>query len=146
MAKILSNAGIVTGLPVEAKHVSQSVNALTAAEAYDISISGSLVVNTLTYPYVDGTADQSLLTDGSGNITIRTLETVPTASFVTSSGVYGPYGSDSIQTASYSITSSYALFAKLASSPIFLVALSTLLVPLFFLSLPGILSLIINII
>ena len=119
MAKILSNAGIVTGLPVEAKHVSQSVNALTAAEAYDISISGSLVVNTLTYPYVDGTADQSLLTDGSGNITIRTLETVPTASFVTSSGVYGPYGSDSIQTASYSITSSYALFAKLASSSLF---------------------------
>ena len=119
MAKILSNAGIVTGLPVEAKHVSQSVNALTAAEAYDINISGSLIVNTLTYPYVDGTADQSLLTDGGGNITIRTLETVPTASFVTSSGVYGPYGSDSIQTASYSITSSYALFAKLASSSLF---------------------------
>ena len=119
MAKILSNAGIVTGLPVEAKHVSQSVNALTGAEAYDIIISGSLIVNGLTYPYIDGTANQSLLTDGAGNITIRTLETVPTASFVSSSNVYGPYGFDSIQTASYSLTSSYAIFANLASSSLF---------------------------
>ena len=39
MAKILTNAGIITGQPVEAAHVSQSVNALTAAEAYDINIS-----------------------------------------------------------------------------------------------------------
>ena len=53
MAKILSNAGIVTGLPVEAEHVSQSVNALTGAEAYDIIISGSLTVNTLKYPLID---------------------------------------------------------------------------------------------
>ena len=119
MAKILSNAGIVTGLPVEAKHVSQSVNALTAAEAYDINISGSLTANTLTYPFVDGTADQSLLTDGSGQITIRTLETVPTASFVTSSGVYGPYGSNSIVSSSYAVTSSYSNFATLASSSLF---------------------------
>ena len=58
MAKILSNAGIVTGLPVEAEHVSQSVNALTAAEAYDIIISGSLTVNNLKYPIVDGAAGQ----------------------------------------------------------------------------------------
>ena len=124
MAKILSNAGIVTGLPVEAEHVSQSVNALTAAEAYDINISGSLIVNNLKYPIVDGVAGQSLLTDGVGNITIQSIETVDTASYVTSSNVYGPFGADSIQTASYAPSSSLADFAKLASSSFF--ALQTL--------------------
>tara|TARA_B110000977_G_scaffold40028_1_gene53806 strand:+ start:1 stop:2319 length:2319 start_codon:yes stop_codon:yes gene_type:complete len=119
MAKILSNAGIVTGLPVEAEHVSQSVNALTAAEAYDIIISGSLTVNNLKYPIVDGAAGQSLLTDGAGNITIQPLETVNTASYVTSSNVYGPFGADSIQTASYAPSSSLADFAKVASSSFF---------------------------
>ena len=119
MAKILSNAGIVTGLPVEAKHVSQSVNALTAAEAYDINISGSLIVNNLKYPIVDGAAGQSLLTDGVGNITIQSIETVNTASYVTSSNVYGPFGADSIQTASYSFSSSLAVFSNQASSSFF---------------------------
>jgi len=119
MAKILSNAGIVTGLPVEAEHVSQSVNALTAAEAYDINISGSLTVNNLKYPIVDGAAGQSLLTDGVGNITIQSIETVNTASYVTSSNVYGPFGADSIQTASYSFSSSLAVFSNQASSSFF---------------------------
>ena len=119
MAKILSNAGIVTGLPVEAEHVSQSVNALTAAEAYDINISGSLIVNNLKYPIVDGVAGQSLLTDGVGNITIQSIETVATASYVTSSNVYGPFGADSIQTSSYSFSSSLAVFSKQASSSFF---------------------------
>jgi len=119
MAKILSNAGIVTGLPVEAEHVSQSVNALTAAEAYDINISGSLTVNNLKYPIVDGAAGQSLLTDGAGNITIQSIETVSTASYVTSSNVYGPFGADSIQTASYSFSSSLAVFSNQASSSFF---------------------------
>ena len=119
MAKILSNAGIVTGLPVEAEHVSQSVNALTAAEAYDINISGSLIVNNLKYPIVDGVAGQSLLTDGVGNITIQSIETVNTASYVTSSNVYGPFGADSIQTSSYSFSSSLAVFSNIASSSFF---------------------------
>jgi len=119
MAKILSNAGIVTGLPVEAEHVSQSVNALTAAEAYDINISGSLTVNNLKYPIVDGAAGQSLLTDGVGNITIQSIETVNTASYVTSSNVYGPFGADSIQTSSYSFSSSLAVFSNQASSSFF---------------------------
>jgi len=119
MAKILSNAGIVTGLPVEAEHVSQSVNALTGAEAYDITISGSLVVNGLTYPYVDGPADLPILTDGAGNLTIRVLETVPTASYVSSSNVDGPHGFDSVISSSYAISSSYSIFANLASSSLF---------------------------
>ena len=122
MAKILSNAGIVTGLPVEAEHVSQSVNALTGVDAYDITISGSLVVNGLTYPYIDGPADLPILTDGAGNLTIRVLETVPTASYVSSSNVDGPHGFDSVISSSYAISSSHAIFANLASSSLFAIA------------------------
>ena len=119
MAKILSNAGIVTGLPVEAEHVSQSVNALTGAEAYDINISGSLTVNTLRYPIVDGTAGQALITDGAGNLTLQHVTTVGTASYVSSSNVYGPFGADSIQTASYAPSSSVADFSKIAETSLF---------------------------
>jgi len=45
MANTLSNTGIATGQPVEATQVSQSVDAFTGAEAYDITISGSLTVD-----------------------------------------------------------------------------------------------------
>lgn len=119
MAKILSNAGIVTGLPVEAEHVSQSVNALTGAEAYDITISGSLVVNGLTYPYTDGPADLPILTDGNGNLSIRVLDTVPTASYVSSSNVDGPHGFNSVISSSYAISASQAIYSVLASSSLF---------------------------
>ena len=44
MAKQLSLNNIQTGQAIEAAHVSQSIKALTGAEAYDISISGSLDV------------------------------------------------------------------------------------------------------
>lgn len=45
MANTLSKAGITTGATVETWHVTQSIDAFTATEAYDISISGSLDVN-----------------------------------------------------------------------------------------------------
>ncbi len=44
MAKNLSKSGIVTGQDVKAAHVTQSINALTAAEAYNLDISGSLAI------------------------------------------------------------------------------------------------------
>lgn len=49
MSKTLSPAGIVTNQPVEASHVSQSIEALTGTEAYDITISGSLTITGSTY-------------------------------------------------------------------------------------------------
>lgn len=42
MAKTLSNSGITTNNTIEAGHVTQSVDALTGTDAYDITISGSL--------------------------------------------------------------------------------------------------------
>ena len=44
MAKILSKTGITTGNTVKAFHVTQSVDAFTGIDAYDITISGSLNV------------------------------------------------------------------------------------------------------
>jgi hypothetical protein len=41
MANTLTQIGIETGNIVEAYHVSQSIDAFTGAEAYDISLSGS---------------------------------------------------------------------------------------------------------
>ena len=44
MAKELSKVGIVTGNDIKAPHVTQSVDAFTGLDAYDITISGSLEV------------------------------------------------------------------------------------------------------
>ena len=124
MAKVLSNAGIITGKPVEAAHVSQSVNALTAAEAYDINISGSLTVNNILYPITDGVSGSVLTTNGAGVATFQQLNAV-TASYVSSSGVDGPFGMDSIQSASYAATASLAHFATEASTSIFAINANT---------------------
>ena len=62
MAKTLNKIGITTGNTVEAYHVTQSVDAFTAIDAYDISLSGSFnmtgsingeptVINPLTASY-----------------------------------------------------------------------------------------------
>ena len=45
MAKTLSKTGISTGQDILAGHITQSVDALTGIDAYDITISGSLTVN-----------------------------------------------------------------------------------------------------
>ena len=44
MAKTLSKSGIFTGYDVNAWHVTQSVDAFTKVEAYDITVSGSFTV------------------------------------------------------------------------------------------------------
>ena len=54
MALILNKTGITTGNTVEAYHVTQSVDAFTGTVAYDISLSGSLL---LTGSMINGTSD-----------------------------------------------------------------------------------------
>jgi hypothetical protein len=49
MNKILSNTGITSGSLIEAHHVSQSIDALTGVEGYDITISGSLTISGSVY-------------------------------------------------------------------------------------------------
>ena len=111
MAKILSLNGIVTGQPLEAEHVSQSILALTGLEAYDITISGSLnVIGTSSFQMVSG-SDFSGSYQGDGS-----RLTGITSSYITGSGVDGPYGPNSVVSSSYALTSSYSNFAQVASS------------------------------
>jgi hypothetical protein len=44
MAKTLSKAGVTTGTTVEAWHVTQSIDAFAGTDAYNISLSGSIIV------------------------------------------------------------------------------------------------------
>ena len=116
MAKVLSKTGVQTGQTIQAFHISQSVDAFTGLSAYNITISGGLSVNGYSFPTQDGIADQVMATDGSGNLTFQTLPLAATASFITSSGVHGPYGGDSITTASYAVSASHVEFADVASA------------------------------
>ena len=67
MAKTLSNSGIATGNPVLAAQVSQSVQAFTGAEAYDITISGSL--NLPANTQMNGTASEAIYATSAGTVT-----------------------------------------------------------------------------
>ena len=109
MANTLSKVGITTGNTVQDYHVTQSIDAFTATEAYDISLSGSFnmtgsingepgIINPLTASYA---------ITASYTQTASYVENAQTASFVTASNVYGPYGSNSVISASYAVTASY---------------------------------------
>ena len=67
MAEVLSNSGIVTGQPVLAAQVSQSVQAFTGAVGYDITISGSL--NLPANTQMNGTASNALFATSAGSTT-----------------------------------------------------------------------------
>ena len=67
MACTLSNSGISTLQVIRAAQVSQSIDAFTKAEAYDIAISGSLTVT------------GSLLFSGSNNFDLQ-LKGIPNLS------------------------------------------------------------------
>ena len=66
MAKTLSNSGIATGNPVLAAQVSQSVQAFTGAESYDITISGSL--NLPANTQMNGTASEAIYATSAGTV------------------------------------------------------------------------------
>ena len=111
MAKILSLNGIITGQPVEAQHVSQSILAFTGLEAYDITVSGSFnVIGTSSLQAVEGTDfSGSFRGDGSRLTGI-------TSSYITASGVDGPYGANSVISSSYALSSSFSDFATNSSA------------------------------
>ena len=65
MAETLSNSGIVTGQPVLAAQVSQSVQAFTGAVGYNITISGSL--NLPADTQMNGTASEAIFATTAGS-------------------------------------------------------------------------------
>ena len=83
MAKQLSKAGIITGADILAKHVTQSVDAFTGIDAYDITVSGSVTVS------------GSLLLDGTTETTQSFVLTYDTSSgqvYYTASSAIGGGG------------------------------------------------------
>lgn len=85
MASTLSKIGITTGNTVETWHVTQSIDAFTGTEAYDITISGSLILGSGTT--MNGTASYSTNAQQS--------QIAISSSYAT--------------TSSYAVTASYAL-------------------------------------
>jgi hypothetical protein len=90
MAKTLSKTGITNGQTIQPSHVTQSIDAFTATEAYDISLSGSLTLD------VNGGYQ---MTASSGNYTSVTdpgTATLPNGSSLTNTNgslttFYGTY-------------------------------------------------------
>jgi len=88
MAKTLSNSGIVTGQTIKASEISQSIDALTGTEAYDITISGSLTITGSTNIDGDIFFNPSSSTTGTSVLTIN-----PTTGKIFRTGSYSSGGS-----------------------------------------------------
>jgi hypothetical protein len=106
-----------------------------------VNITGSLIAN---YSYLTGSLTGSFIGTGSGNfngrfIGVYTGSTNPgvsffgtaswasqvlTASYVTSSNVFGPYAANSILSSSYSVTSSYSVSSSYSISSSYAVSSS----------------------
>lgn len=118
MAKILTKLGVTTGDTVRAGHVTQSIDAFTGTEAYNISLSGSFnmtgsingeptVINPLTASYAVNALSSSYATTSSfstsgsgsfsGNFTgevtnvYRPISTLTTNPFTASDATAGGY-------------------------------------------------------
>lgn len=85
MAKVLSKTGVLTGEQVDAWHVTQSIDAFTGLEAYNITVSGSF---TLT---------------GSLNLSGSLIGHTTGTSSISDTSSYSQYS----ETADYAITSSF---------------------------------------
>ena len=90
MAKKLTQVGIETGNTVEAFHVTQSIDAFTGTEDYDISLSGSLnVTGSVSITGLDSTIQSNVLTinTSTGQLFFTASSalstTIDTGSFVT---------------------------------------------------------------
>ena len=89
MALQFTNTGVVTGQPVEASQISQSFDAFTGVEAYDITISGSLTVNgskvtgSSTPPVTSVTGTSPIVSSGGTTPAISLANTTVTAGVYT---------------------------------------------------------------
>lgn len=128
MALNLSKTGIATTQTIEAWHVTQSIDALTGAYAYDLTISGSL---NATGSVITGSISNATLATRAVNVTItnvgtNTGYTIPylastssnsTGLYYSSTGpTYNPVIDELEATASYAGTASFAYTASYASS------------------------------
>ena len=124
MAKTLSNNGIVLNQIIYPQQVSQSIDAFTGADNYDITISGSFTVTGSTS--IDGnvTVDGAITMEGNvvaPNLTSTAQSNVVTYNsingqfYYTSSTAISPATASNAVSASYAATASYVQNAQTAS-------------------------------
>ena len=117
MAKNLSNNGIVLNQVIYPQHVSQSVDAFTGADDYDITISGSFTVTGSTA--IKGNVNVDGSTTMYGNVVAPNLTSTAQTNVVTFNPINGqlyytassaisPATASNAVSASYSLTASYA--------------------------------------
>ena len=120
MAKNLSNDGIVLNQTIYPQHVSQSVDAFTGADDYDITISGSFTVTGSTAIQGDVNVDGPITMYGNvvaPNLTSTAQSDVVTYNpingqlYYTASSAISPATASNAVSASYSATASYAEYA-----------------------------------
>ena len=114
MAKNFSKSGITTGNTVKAGHVTQSIDAFTGVEAYDLTLSGSLF---LTGSFIIS-GSGTLLTSGDTGSFITNSQTgsfiinSQTGSFITNSQT----SSMTVLSSSFATTSSFISSTYISSS------------------------------
>lgn len=106
---IINKAGIGEGGLIQAEHITRIIDSLNETGSYTIVATGSFT--------------GSFTGNGSG-LTGVTAGSSATASYVTSSAVDGPYGFDSILTASFAISASVANTASFATTASFAISAS----------------------
>lgn len=101
MAKTLDQVGIETGNTVEAYHVTQSIDAFTGVEAYDISLSGSFnttgSLNVTGSVIITGSVAVNGLSDTS-QTNVLTIDTTTGQLFYTASTAVNPIDTGSFVT------------------------------------------------
>ena len=119
MAKNISEVGIIDGQIVYADQILQLTDALRGDDAYNINLTGSININGIEYPTVDGGVSGSvLMTDGSGTTGFGLVQSVPSSSYAISSShaVTSSLAINALDavSSSYALTSSYAGFSDVA--------------------------------
>ena len=92
MANTLSKTGITTGNTVKTGHVTQSVDAFTGIEAYDITISGSLTLGSGTS--MAGTASYAVTSLSSSHASFANTSTSASYAITASHALNGGGGGD----------------------------------------------------
>ena len=106
MARNIDETGIVTGNLVLANHVLQLTDALRGDDAFNLFPTGAIQINEHLFPTGSATAGQAIIADGSTQLIYGTPNAI-TASYVSSSNVDGPFGFNSVISASYALTASH---------------------------------------
>ena len=115
MAKQLSKSGISTNDAILAWHVTQSVDAFTGTEAYDVTISGSLTITGST----SGTFTGSFTGSFDGSITSASYAATATSASYAATATSASYAltasflEGGVTSASYASTASYILASNI---------------------------------